>query len=183
MTQRSSCSRPRATTDHAIIEQAFADLTDRPLAHLPSFQGLCRLAGPGGHRAPPPPPRRRLPRLPPLREGQERDHHPPRPDQRRRPGSPLRPGQPDPAPPPGLAPPGRMGEPVRRLRAARPRGLTSPDPVTADHAPRPATQMPPQIADQYPGQAAEQASGRNTTATTNPPRSIPLPPPGNGHQY
>jgi hypothetical protein len=55
-----------------------------------------------------------------------------------------------------------MDDPVRRrLRPARPGGLTSPDPVTASLRPQTATRTRPR--DRNPGQAAEQASGGKHT--------------------
>ena len=66
-----------------------------------------------------------------------------------------------------------MEEPVpSRLRPARRRGLTSPDPVTARHGP--AAAPPEPVPSRRTGQAAEQVSGgkaapRNTTRIITSP--------------
>ena len=130
--------------DHAIVEQVFADLTSGPLAHLPSghfpanaawlaLAAICHNLTRAGRL-----PGRRL-----VRQSPRRDH--PRPADRRR--CPHRASRPRPyhrAPARRLAPPDRMDEPVRsRLRPARRRGLTSPDPVTAPaRPPRPPVPVP-----------------------------------------
>jgi hypothetical protein len=164
--------------DHAVAEQVFADLSDGPLAHLPSghfpanaawltvaaiCHNLTRAAGDAGGTVP--------------RQSPRRDH-PPAPDQRRCPHRPPRPRPHHRAPARGLAPRPRMDEPVRsRLRAASRRGLTSPDPVTAPRRPlgHPASTCP----SPRTGQAAEQASGRKATPGNSdkttaswPPRQI-----------
>ena len=60
-----------------------------------------------------------------------------------------------------------MDDPVRRrLRTARPGGLTSPDPVTASQRPQRPTQTRPRP--RNPGHAAEQASRRKPA-----PKSLP----------
>ena len=109
--------------DHAQVEQVFADLTDGPLAHLPSgsfpanaawlalaaiSHNLLRAAGP-------------WPAC--LRQGQ-RGHPAPRPHRRRRPHRPPRPR------PPHLAP-------ARRLAPRAPNGPASSRPPAARPPPRP----------------------------------------------
>jgi LuxR family transcriptional regulator, maltose regulon positive regulatory protein len=62
-----------------------------------------------------------------------------------------------------------MDDPVRRrLRTARPHGLTSPDPVTAPQRPQRPTQTRPRPRPRNPGQAAEHASGKKPA-----PHSLP----------
>jgi Transposase DDE domain group 1 len=122
--------------DHAIVEQVFADWTDGPLAHLPSWgiPGQRGLAGLHRHHAQPAA-CRRIPGQPGLRQGPRR-HHPPRPYRRRRPHRPARPRPHHAAPARGLAPRTRIDDPVHRhLRPTPGSGLTSPDPVTAPRAP------------------------------------------------
>ena len=115
---------------HAIIEQVIADLSDGPLAHLPSgeftanaawlmiaamAQNLLRAAGTLAGR----------------RHARARAAtDPPRPGHHRRTGRPPRPGEPHPPPARGLPPRARLAEPRgRNLRPAGRSGLTSPDPV------------------------------------------------------
>jgi hypothetical protein len=140
--------------DHAQVEQVFADLADRPLAHLPSgsfpanaawlacaaiSHNLLRAAGSLASlacaKARGATLRRDLidvaARLARHGRGEITLHLPER-----------------------LAPPGRMDEPVRgRHQTTRAGGLTSPDPVNAAHGPRP----PADTHDlpHGPGQAAE----------------------------
>ena len=115
--------------------------------------------------------RRRRPGQPRLRQGPRR-HAAPRPDQRRRPHHPARPRPHHASPARRLAPRTRVADPAGRLRAARSRGLTSPDPVTAPLRPSAATRTPDP--GRNPGQAAEQASGKKPTPYPQP-RSINRP--------
>ena len=106
--------------DHAIVEQVFADVTDGPLAHLPSgsFPANAAWLDLRRHRLQPAA-RRRRPGQPRLCQGPRR-HAAPRPDQRRRPHRPVRPRAHHPAPARRLAPRTRVDDPVRRrLRTAR----------------------------------------------------------------
>jgi hypothetical protein len=82
-------------------------------------------------------PRRRLPGRRLLRQSPRRDH--PRPaDRRRHPHRPSRPRPHHRTPARRPAPRDRLDEPVRSsLRPARRRGLTCPDPVSAQPGPRP----------------------------------------------
>ena len=155
--------------DHAIVEQVFADVTDGPLAHMPSGSFAANAAWTGLRRhRPQPAARRRRPGQPRLCQGPRR-HAAPRPDQRRRPHRPVRPRAHHAAPARRLAPRTPVDDPVpRRLRTARPGGLTSPDPVTAPL--RPQRPPEPRPRPRNPGQAAEQASGRKPTPYS-PPRS------------
>ena len=141
---------------HAQAEQVFADWTDGPLAHLP-VRLVPRERGLAGARrhqrttccAPPA-------SLASLAYAKARGATAaPRPHRRRRPHRPPRPRAHHRAPARRLAPRARMDEPVRRrLRPARRRGLTSPDPVTAPRPPAPATGQPKSPARTH-GQAAE----------------------------
>jgi hypothetical protein len=112
-------------------EQVFADWTDGPLAHLPSgsfpangawlacaaiSHNLLRAAGSLAGLA--------------CARGQ-RGHAAPRSHRCRRPYRPPRPRRDHPVPARRMAPRTGLDEPVRsRLRTARHRGLTSPEPVT-----------------------------------------------------
>jgi hypothetical protein len=131
--------------DHAIIEQVFADVTDGPLAHLPSgffpanaaWLTCCDRAQPAA--------RGRRPSQPRLRQG-PRLHNPPRPHRHRRPHRPARPRPHHAAPARGLAPRTRVDEPVRRrLRPAASPGLTSSAPGhrTLNGPPAPASAPDP----------------------------------------
>jgi hypothetical protein len=89
--------------------------------------------------------------------------------------SPSRPGSPGtarpdhPAPAPGLAPRAGMAEPVRcLLHAARPGGLTSPEPVTAPSTAPAATIKP--------GASRTRTSRRTASGTTAMPRTAPRSP-------
>ncbi len=147
--------------DHAQVEQVFADLTDGPLAHLPSgsfpanaawlacaaiAHNLLRAAG----------------SLASLACAKAR-------------GATLRRDLIDVAAriarhgrghitvhlPEGLAPRDRMDEPLRsRLRAARRRGLTSPDPVTASPRPQRPPGRPSQDPRHEPWTSRRKVSGR-----------------------
>jgi hypothetical protein len=98
-----------------------------------AFPGQCRMADPVRHLPQPDQGRRHASRAVP-RQSPRRDHPPPA-DRRRRPHRPPRPRPHHRAPTRGLAPRARMDDPVPgRLRSARRRGLTSPDPVTARQA-------------------------------------------------
>ena len=128
--------------DHAIVEQVFADC-DRRAARAPAVRLVRRqrrVAELRRHRAQPAA-RRRGAGQPRLREGPRR-HAAPRPDQRGRPHRPVRPRPHHAAPARRLAPRTRVADPVRRLRAARSRGLTSPAPVTAPLRPQRPTRTP-----------------------------------------
>ena len=117
--------------DHAVVEQVFADMTDGPLAHMPSGSFAANAAWlTCAAIALQPAPRRRIPGQPRLRQG-PRCHAAPRPDRCGRPHRPVRPRAHHAPPARRLAPRTRVDDPVRRLRPARSRGLTSPDPVTA----------------------------------------------------
>ena len=147
--------------DHAVIEQVFADLTERAARPRPlrPVRRQRRLARPRRDHAQPDP-RRRHPRLQHPRQGERRDD-PPRPDRRRRPHRPARPRPPHPAPARRLAPRARMDEPVRcRVRPARPRRLTSR--TRSPRFARPSAPAPnPPTAN--PGQPARTASGKTST--------------------
>ena len=156
-TPRLSSSSKGQHRDHAIVEQVFADVTDGP-PRAPALRLVCRqrrVAGLRCHRAQRAA-RRRIPGQPRLREGPRR-HAAPRPDQRGRPHRPVRPRPPHAPPSRRLAPRTPVDDPVRRLRAACPGGLTSPDSVTAPLRPSAVSRTP--TPSRNPGQVAEQASG------------------------
>jgi hypothetical protein len=158
---------------HAQVEQVFADLTDGPLAHLPSgsfpanaawlacaaiSHNLLRAAGSLASPACAKSPGR---------------HPAPRPDPRRRPHRPPRPRAHHHAPARRMAPRDRMDEPApSRNRAARRGGLISPNRSPRLHWPqRPPRQ--PQTPMPGPGQAVGHVSGRKPTPWKQS-RSLPV---------
>jgi hypothetical protein len=151
--------------DHAIVEQVFADWNDGPLAHLPSGHfpanagwltlaavtcNLTRAAGTFHAKARGATIRRQLISVAARIARRGRGHPPAR----------------------RLAPPARLDDPVRgRLRAARRRGLTRPDPVTAQPRPSAATRQQPR------GEDPDKPQNTPAAGTPHPkrtPASSPL---------
>jgi hypothetical protein len=155
--------------DHAVVEQVFADRTER--AHGSHAIGIIRrqrrLAGLRRDHAQPGP-RRWVPGLALPRQSQGR-HHPGRPDRRGRPYRPPRPRPADPAPAAVLAPRGRVAQPVRGcLRPACPGGLTSPDRSPRLHGHAPPGSPPPLTPIRKTRTSRRTVNGRISTPAETP---------------